>query len=993
MIHSDQFIVIRGARVHNLKDINLDLPKGKVVVICGPSGSGKTSLAFDTLFVEGQRRYIDSFSTRIRQQLDDLPPPEVDHIAGLSPTVAIMGRPSPRLHKATVATLTTIHHHLRLVFAHLGKVFCCGCGHQVESWTASSMEQFVVRHLKRPFRMMVAFPLPLADESSEDQLLESAIHTLRAQGWGRVIVGNRIVNLTADSPWEEVRQALQSAEGQSHNTASGIELRGDFSSILVVADRLTVNEDIPQRFRETLDRLTSEASTVCTIFVSGQEELAASEHAGIFFKSVEVDGQRWTRCDFPLRLRCLSCEIDYQSPSPDLFNFNTAAGACPKCEGLGTIESLDPEQIFPDRNVNLASGAAVPFRSTSFSRFHQRLLEFAKRLRIPIDRPLHELSDQQIQWLLFGSPEDNSSCIEQIFRELERQRYKPQIRAFLSRWRARETCPACQGLRLRPEALAVKLVPNAAVQGEVAWDSESRLPTEATKGLNFAEFCEQNISQAKAFLEHVGVSAELSPGARLALDQALRRLQMLELLGLGYLTLNRRADSLSQGEFRRALLSAAIGSSLVNVIYVLDEPSLGLHPEEIGRLREVILSLRDRGNTVVIVEHNETLMSCADWIVELGPGAGERGGQVVFQGTFPDLQQSDTLTADYLSGRRSILADKNRRTPAGWIKLVGATGHNLKHVTAEFPLNVLCVVTGVSGAGKSSLIEDTLYPALCQRVFGKTFQSLPYEDLMGERQISEVLLVDQSPISKTARSNPATLLKVFDDIRSIFAQTSEAKTRGFTVGHFSFNSGDGRCERCLGEGVLAIDMEFLPNMEVTCPDCHGGRYRQEVLSVLYRGKCIADVLDMTVREAYFFFRGHAGIQAKLRRLMDVGLEYLRLGQATRTLSGGECQRLKLASYFTRSRKKATLFILNEPTTGLHPHDITQLLHCFETLLAYGHSLIVVEHNLNVVAAADYIIDLGPGAGEHGGKIVAQGSPEDVAHVPTSVTARYLRAIL
>lgn len=995
MISSDRSIIVRGAKVHNLKGIDLDLPKGKVVVICGPSGSGKTSLAFDTLYVEGQRRYIDSFSTRIRQRLDELPPPEVEYIAGLSPTVAIMGRPSSRLHKATVATLSAIHHHLRLVFAHFGQVFCSCCGQRVQRWDPLSIEQFVSMHLARPLQLLVAFPLRSLHDLPVGQPIESALCGLRAQGWSRVIIGNRIVNLA------ELDLDVRSSERETPTEDVGppvpqltITSESGLDSVLVVADRLTVQDELPGRFRETLDRLSSEGQDTCTLFVRGTERIDQTLIPGVCTATTEIDGESWTRYDFPLILKCLSCGIEYQQPHPDLFNFNTAAGACARCEGLGNIECLEAGSVFPDPDLSLADGAAAPFRSGSFLRHQDRLMEYARKLGIPTDRPIGSLSDEQIQWLLYGSPDDKSSCIEQIFAELERKRYKPQIRVFLHRWRVRRTCPMCGGSRLRPESLAVRLVPHGRGQGTATGElAAPRSPVGPHDGWNIAEFCKQTVSQARAFLENVAVPDNMHPGPRLALAEVMRRLRLLESLGLGYLTLDRAADSLSQGEFRRVLLSAALGSSLVNVLYILDEPSLGLHPADTNRLRDVILALRDRGNTVVVVEHDEAILRCADWIVELGPGAGERGGQVVFQGALSDLQSSDTLTGEYLFGKRHIRGERTRRAPAGWIKLAGARGHNLKNVTAEFPLNVLCVVTGVSGAGKSSLVEETLYPALCQRLFGRAIPALPFDDLMGERQISEVLLVDQSPISKTTRSNPATIVKVFDDIRTVFAQTSEAKTRGFTAGHFSFNSGDGRCSRCLGEGRLEIDMEFLPNMEVTCPDCHGRRYRPEILSIIYRGKNIADVLNLTVREAYFFFRGHAGIQSKLRRLMDVGLEYIRLGQATRTLSGGESQRLKLASYFTRSRKKATLFILNEPTSGLHPHDIVQLLRCFESLLAYGHSLIVIEHNLHIMAAADYMIDLGPGAADQGGTIVAQGPPEDVARTPGSATGRSLSEIL
>ncbi len=989
MSSPDQCIIIRGARVHNLKGIDLEIPKGRVVVICGPSGSGKTSLAFDTLFLEGQRRYIESFSPRIRQRLDDLPPSEVDHISGLSPTVAITGRPSSRLRHATVATLAGIHHYLRLVFTHLGHVFCYRCGRPVRKWDSTSIEDFVLSLSEGPLRMMLAFPLELSKEAT----FASILADLRASGWVRVIVGNRIINLTdLESSLGGIETQL--AGGQSQEP-DDLDKSNGHPAVYVVADRLTVQDKrVPGRFRETIDRLANEGKDVFALFIHGNESLAFKSTAGIHAVITIIEDEKWIRYDFPFSLRCLTCQIKYEPPHPDLFNFNTAVGACETCQGLGTVDSLEATHIFPDRHLSLKDGAAAPFRSASFSRFHLRLLEFAKRIGIPIDRPVGDLPEEHIHWLLHGSPQDSSSCVERIFRELERYRYKPQIKTFLHRWRVSRTCPDCQGRRLRIQSLAVRLVPKAAMQDSFYNGMTPSSPLDQTeKPPNIAEFCEKSIGNARAFLETVAMPVGLNPGARLAVNAVLRRLHTLEALGLGYLTLSRPADTLSQGEFRRVLLSAALGSSLVNVLYILDEPSLGLHPNDIRRLRDVITSLRDRGNTVVVVEHDEALLKCTDWVVELGPGAGERGGEVVFQGTLEHLQKSETLTGEYLSGRRQIKIDRTRRTPAGWIKLVGATGHNLKHVTAEFPLNVLCVVTGVSGAGKSSLIEETLYPALCQRLFGTSPPSLPFEDLMGERQISDVLLVDQSPISKTTRSNPATILKVFDEIRSLFAQTSEAKTRGLTPGHFSFNAGDGRCGRCLGEGRLEIDMEFLPNMEITCPDCHGRRYRPDVLSVLYRGKSIADVLDMTIREAYFFFRGHATIQSKLRRLMDVGLEYLRLGQATRTLSGGESQRLRLASYFTRSCKKATLFILNEPTTGLHPHDIVQLLRCFESLLAYGHSLIVIEHNVHVMAAADYIIDLGPGPAERGGTIVAQGPPEEIAGTPESITGRYLLDLL
>ncbi len=675
---------------------------------------------------------------------------------------------------------------------------------------------------------------------------------------------------------------------------------------------------------------------------------------------------------FSTQLACEDCEIEYPMPEPRLYSFNSPLGACPQCEGFGNVIGIDLDLVVPDPAKSLREGAIAPWNTPAYAHELKELIALAPHYDLPLDVPFRTLSERHRELVLHGAPERKFGGLEGFFAWLERRKYKMHIRVFLSRWRSFRPCPSCGGTRLRPEALAARL-----------------------GGKNIGEISAMKVRDAAAFFRNLQLPDWQRQIGRMMLEQVQARLSYLEAVGLGYLTLDRTLRTLSGGEVRRVALTAALGSSLVNMLYVLDEPSIGLHPRDIHQLLAAIKQLRDRDNTVVVVEHEEAIIRAADQVVEIGPGAGERGGKVIFQGTPGEMEQSpDSLTGDYLAGRRGFGANGRRRRPDhGWIRLAGGRGNNLKNITAEFPMGVLCLVTGVSGSGKSTLVQDTLYPALCRRLRKDAPKPCPHDDVFGDGQLDDVIMVDQSPIGRSPRSNPVTYLKAFDEIRAVFADTVEARTRGYNAGHFSFNVDGGRCSACHGDGYIQIDMQFLADVYMRCAQCNGTRYRDEILDVTYRGRNIADVLEMTVREAFTFFRGQPKVQARLKRLIDVGLDYVRLGQPANTLSGGEAQRLKLAGYMSSAKRGRCLFILDEPTTGLHFSDVVQLLDCFDALLAVGHSLIVVEHNLQMMKAADYIIDLGPGAADEGGQVVAKGTPEMVARASGSVTAGFLAKVL
>ncbi|HEV3022606.1 MAG TPA: excinuclease ABC subunit UvrA, partial [Pirellulales bacterium] len=742
----------------------------------------------------------------------------------------------------------------------------------------------------------------------------------------------------------------------------------------VVVDRLSAGSTSDERVRDSLETAFHKGDGRCHVYVESPGPLGDAPPDSFLARGREtqIDGRSWRRLAWSTRLACDDCGREYPALEPRLFSFNSPLGACPNCEGFGNVVDIDMQLVVPDEEKTLPEGAIAPWNTPAYAHELEELLELAADYDLPVDVPYRELTEAQRQLIYEGVPERKFGGLRGFFAWLERRKYKMHIRVFLSRWRSYRPCQACGGSRLRPEALAARV-----------------------GGQNISQVATMKIREAAEFIRQLDLSPWEQTVARMMLDQVRARLHYLESVGLGYLTIDRTLRTLSGGESQRVALGSALGSSLVNLLYVLDEPSVGLHPHDTDRLLRAIENLRNRGNTVVVVEHEEALIRAADQVVEVGPAAGERGGRIVFQGTPAEMKASTaSLTGDYLAGRRMVRPPARRRPPDhGWIRLAGARGNNLQNVTVEFPLGLLCVVTGVSGSGKSTLVEDTLYPALCQRLRKDASPPLTHDDVFGDGQINDVIMVDQSPIGRSPRSNPVTYLKVFDEIRQVFAETIDARTHNYTAGQFSFNVAGGRCEACEGAGYVEIDMQFLADIYMKCSQCQGNRYRKEILEVRYRDRNIAEVLDMTVREAFTFFRGQTKVQARLKRLIDVGLDYVRLGQPANTLSGGESQRLKLAAYMSSASRGRTLFLLDEPSTGLHFADIVQLLDCFEALLAVGHSLIVVEHNLHLIKAADYVIDLGPGAADEGGRVVAQGTPEFVSRSPDSITGRYLAEAL
>ncbi len=952
-------IELRGVEVHNLQGIDLDIPHNRLIVFCGLSGSGKSSLALDTLYAEGQRRYIESFSAYTRQFLERLEKPEADRIDGIPPAIAVTSRGGSGSSRSTVATATETYEYLRLLFAKIGRVTCDGCGREVRSDTPQSAAD-VLAELAPGTRYLVAFEVGVHDGLSFEQLAAA----LREDGFVRAIVSGRTIALDSPTEWPPA----DAEPGVFH----------------AVVDRLTAGGDAV-RVRDSLETAFEKGGGRCMAFVSedspaepNQAEAPAScscgdsQTEGSRQNRANIDGRPWRVLSFSSKLICGTCGREFAEPEPRLFSFNHPLGACPECEGFGNIIQVDMDLVVPDPSKSIREGAIAPWNSPAYSHERDELIALAPDYGISIDVPFSALNEQQLALIQHGVPERKFGGLDGFFAWLERRKYKMHIRVFLSRWRSSSPCPACKGARLRPEALAVRV-----------------------GGLSIAQIAAMKVADATAFFAALSLPDWQRHVGRMMLEQVENRLRYLEQVGLGYLTLDRPVRTLSGGEARRVAMTSALGSSLVNMLYVLDEPSIGLHPRDVSQLLDAVRQLRDRDNTVVVVEHEEAFIRAADRLVEIGPGAGERGGRIVFQGTPEEMIRcEESLTGDYLAGRRGIADGSRRRVPDhGWVRLAGARGNNLKNVTVEFPLGVLCLVTGVSGAGKSTLVQDTLYPALCRRMRKDATKPLDYDDVFGDGQIDDIIMVDQSPIGRTPRSNPVTYLKAFDEIRNVFAETLDARTRGYSAGHFSFNVDGGRCPACGGDGYVQVDMQFLADVFMKCSECEGRRYRNEILEVTYRGRNIADVLDMTVREAFTFFRGRPKVQARLKRLIDVGLDYVRLGQPANTLSGGEAQRLKLAAYMSSAKRGRCLFILDEPTTGLHFSDVVQLLDCFEALLAVGHSLIVVEHNLQIMKAADYIVDLGPGAAEDGGRIVVKGTPEMVANCPESVTARYLADVL
>jgi excinuclease ABC subunit A len=908
-------IRLRQVRTHNLKGIDLDLPLGALIVVTGVSGAGKSSLAFDTLYAEGQRRYVETFSAYARQFLEPLEKPDAERIDGIPPAIALAGRESTPSARSTVGTISEVHDYLCLLFARAGRVFCHRCGHPVEPATPLSVSR-AVEEMPEGSRYEIAFPLEILRATDAPALAR----TLVEDGLTRARVDGRLVELANES--------LPAADAGNPVVAD------------IIVDRLVRGRDAPERRLDSIETAFARGLGRCRL-------LSATEDR-----------------TFVRGWRCSVCGTDHLHPQLNLFRSNSALGTCTRCEGTGQVVVLDLDRIVPDSGKSIREGTIAPLNSPVHKGWLQELIQQSPSLGIPINVPFENLAPEQIRTLIEGQAGSRWPGLQGLFARLERRAWKSSVGGFLARWRRHQPCPDCHGARLRPEALAVRV-----------------------EGRNIAELSALTTRDVRTLVAAWTDLRQNQVAARI-LDQIERRLDYLGQIGLEYLSLDRPGRTLSSGELRRVTMTRTLGTGLVNTLYVLDEPTIGLHQQEVGRLISVLNQLRDGGNTLVVVDHDRDVIRAADHVVDLGPGAGEAGGQVLCSGPLdPFAKIKGSLTSDFLSGRKRVEIPGSRRPPTkGQLSIRGARGHNLKAIEVSFPLGLICVVTGVSGAGKSTLVEQTLYPALRRRLHRETLPTADFDELSGAGEIEDAVLLDQSPIGRSGRSNPATYLKAFDEIRRTFAATHEAKLRNYGAGLFSFNVEGGRCSRCKGDGFLTIDMHFLPDVTMRCPDCRGMRYRPEVLEISYRGRNIAEILDLTAREAFVFFRHRRKIQARLRPLLDLGLDYLKLGQPAATLSGGEAQRLKLASFLggsTAALNRAgniahTVFILDEPTAGLHPFDMLRLIDCLNALVDRGHSVIVIEHSPELMLCADWIIDLGPGAGEDGGRVVAQGTPENVA---------------
>jgi excinuclease ABC subunit A len=934
-------IRVRGARVHNLKNVHVGLPRDRLVVVCGPSGSGKSSLAFDTLYAEGQRRYVESLSAYARQFMEQSPKPDVDGIDGLSPAIAIEQKSVSHNPRSTVGTVTECHDYLRLLYARAGLPHCPGCGQPVRGQTVQEM---VDRALDFPkdTRLSVLAPVVRGRKGEHQALLQE----LRKSGFTRARV---------DGEPRELEQDIRLEKNRAHEIA-------------VVVDRVIVKE--PERLRvrlaDSVEKALELAGGLVLLVPQGGPELLLSED-----------------------LACPGCGLSLPELHPRLFSFNNPHGACPACDGLGQLRFIDPARVAPDPGLSLREGALVGWGRAGGDGYYWQMLEsLARHYRIPLDKPFGKLSERQRRLVLHGSGDEALTFrlqSERMSHEVRRpfevavpnleRRYRETqseaIRAELEELMTFKTCQACQGRRLRPEALAVRV-----------------------GGASIAELSSLSAAEALARVAELAIEPRHQAVAERILREVRSRLRFLVDVGLGYLSLDRATASLSGGESQRIRLATQIGANLVGVLYVLDEPTIGLHPRDCERLLDTLRELRDRGNTVVVVEHDPTTLRAADHIVELGPGAGRQGGEVVAEGTPAELMRSPrSLTGAYLAGRRPIPVPVRRRRPSGHLRLRGARVHNLKNLDVDLPLGVLTCVTGVSGSGKSSLVLDTLHRALARRLQGASAEPGPHEALLGLERLDKVIHVDQSPIGRTPRSNPATYTGLFAPLRELFAALPESRARGYGPGRFSFNVKGGRCEACQGGGQIRVEMHFLPDMFVTCEACGGRRFNRETLEIRFRGRDVHQALGLTVSEALEFFAHQPALTRKLATLAEVGLGYVELGQSAVTLSGGEAQRVKLSRELCRRSTGRSLYILDEPTTGLHMEDIRLLLGVLDRLVEAGNSVVVIEHNLDVVKQADWILDLGPEGGQGGGRLVAQGTPEQLALVADSHTGRALRPTL
>ncbi|MBC8552448.1 MAG: excinuclease ABC subunit UvrA [Candidatus Brocadiales bacterium] len=963
-------IIARGIRVHNLKNIDIEIPVHKLTVITGVSGSGKSSLAFDTLYAEGQRRYVESFSAYARQFLERVDKPDVDHIEGIPPAIAIEQKNPVKNRRSTVGTATEINDYLRLLFARIGKTYCTKCGEIVRNDTIFQITDCILS-LPESTKFLVTFPLGISKKISSDM----QVSALRERGIIRILADNTIIDISSTPNVFDIRK---------------------YNSVAGVVDRLVVGKKIKSRLTDSLEtayRLGSGYLSI--IYLSGDikeskiNSIKKRNPSGETLtekkpKTISINSAEWTVMSFSSHFRCNNCDIEYKTPTHHLFSFNNPLGACKKCQGFGHTIEIDMNLVVPDKTKTVNEGAIAVWNSPAYSILLEELQEAAPAHNIPLDIPFNKLTKDQLKLVDEGTEEFYG--ISKFFASLEEKKYKMHVRVLLSKYRCYTICSECNGTRLDPSAHNVKINQN-----------------------NITDVCSMSIDDAYSFFEEIKLSKYEEEVGRILLLEIKKRLGYMVKVGLEYLTLDRMTRTLSGGEAQRVNLTTSLGSSLVNTLYILDEPSIGLHPRDTKRLIDILIRLRDIGNTVVVVEHDRDVIKSADYLIDIGPGAGENGGNVVYSGDVKKISsRNGSLTGQYLNGKKQIeLPPARRKITQNHIEITGATENNLKNIDVRFPLNVFTCITGVSGSGKSTLVQDTLYGALKRRMGIYPGHIGIHKNLNINGHIDDVIIVDQSPIGRTPRSNPITYVKVFDYIRKIFASTREAKLHGYTQGSFSFNVKGGRCDYCEGCGYIKVDMQFLADVYVTCDQCHGKRFRKDVLEVYYKDKNIHDVLEMTVSEAMAFFstrnkhslapemnnslsKATSHIQKGLKYLSDTGLGYLRLGQPATTLSGGEAQRLKLATYMAKGKREKILFIFDEPTTGLHFDDIRKLLDCFQRLINNGHSVIVIEHNLEILKCADHIIDLGPEGGKGGGYVLGCGTPEKITKLKKSYTGKYLK---
>jgi len=936
---SKGYIIVKGAREHNLKGVDVSIPRDKLVVITGLSGSGKSSLAFDTIYAEGQRRYVESLSAYARQFLEQMEKPDVDHIEGLSPAISIEQKNVSKNPRSTVGTVTEIYDYLRLLFARIGKPYCYSCGRMIATQTVQQMVDRLMK-FEGGTKIQILSPVVRGRKGEYNKLFEQ----FRQNGFVRVRI---------DSETMDLAEEIKLDKNKKHN----IEL---------IVDRIKIRDKIEKRLADSLEIALKFGGGVAMVDVIGKEELLFSEN-----------------------FACVYCGISYPEITHRLFSFNNPTGACPECGGLGFSQKIDESFVVPDPSLSLMEGAIAPWQNTQSLYYYQMIECLARHYGFDPYKPFSELSEKHKNIILYGSGREEIEFhyedtdrqhyfkrpFEGVIKSLERRYAQTQsdyIRQEISRYMSESICPACEGKRLRPESLSIKIAEK-----------------------NIVEITSLSIEEASEFFENLELDDKDFEISERILNEIKERLRFMRNVGLDYLTLDRSSATLSGGEGQRIRLATQIGSSLVGVLYILDEPSIGLHQRDNKRLISTLMRLRDIGNTVIVVEHDEETIRSADYIIDLGPGAGEHGGNIVAAGDVNKIMNTgESLTGQYLSGLKSIPVPKRRRQATSkMLTIKGARQNNLKNIDVSIPIGLFTCVTGVSGSGKSSLVKEILYKAMMRKVYKSHVRPGDYDELVGTYHIDKVIDIDQSPIGRTPRSNPATYTGVFTSIREIFAKVPEAKMRGYGIGRFSFNVKGGRCEACEGDGIKKIEMHFLPDIYVTCEVCKGKRYNRETLEVRYKGKNIADVLEMTVAQALEFFDKIPKIKNKLKTLASVGLDYIKLGQPATTLSGGEAQRVKLSKELSKVSTGRTLYLLDEPTTGLHFADIQKLLDVLNTLTDAGNTIVIIEHNLDVIKNADYIIDLGPEGGEKGGYVVATGSPEELSLNNASYTGRFLRKIL